>query len=170
MKCFAVSGSQSDYMVPLYQWSVPCNLQSSVNITISPFGNDVTRLRGGSPSSMPLPGIIDSMARLGSHATRIQSHDNGRAIVLHIVQALRSNRPASGRNRVTPDSQYALHTARQPNFVGKYVSLRGTRPPDASTAALINKWGFDLAAGIIEELTMLDRPIVRCFAGSKLFI
>lgn len=63
MKCFAVSGSQSDYMVPLYQRSVPCNLQSSVNITISPFGNDVTRLRGGSPSSMPLPGIIDSMAR-----------------------------------------------------------------------------------------------------------
>lgn len=38
---------------------------------------------------------------------------------------------------------------------------------DAPIAALINKWGFDLAGGIIEELTMLDRPIVRCFLSEE---
>lgn len=102
-------------------------------------------------------------ATLRSRGTRIQSHDDGQApVLLHVPSwyyvyhgRKGSNpppsRPAGGgsesSDRPIPNARCTRHVSRISS--GKYVSLRsvggGQAALDAPIAALINKWGFDLA-------------------------
>lgn len=66
---------------------------------------------------------------------RIRSHGDGQGHRITRSRVLQGNRRWS--NRVTPDSQRALHTARQPNFAGKYVSLGGGRLAAEGLVALM---------------------------------
>lgn len=139
-------------------------------------GNDVTRLRGGSHQ-------LDSTCNrergsTTARTTPIRSHDDGQGHRITRSRVLQGNRPSAVVE--SSDSRFPMRSPYGTSAQFRWkIRVVGGRPTgsgrlggaDAPIAALINKWGFDLAGGegVIEELTMLDRPIVRCPSEERMF-
>lgn len=122
--------TQSDYVAPVYINRAVCNPslcrvpRCPVNITISPFGNDVTRLRDCSPllarNSRPWRDTGDPGQR--------ESGPMAMRRALHVVGI--TEQSSGGRNRVTLDSQCVLGAGTSAQFPRK---IRAVTPGNASS-------------------------------------